>query len=75
MCRITEQINSRARQNTQRIMNEAKIRDMGETCRKLFDAGANLNMGEALLFLNSLRMGDASQCEALIKTLKERAKK
>jgi hypothetical protein len=56
-------------------MNEAKIRDMGETCRKLFDAGANLNMGEALLFLNSLRMGDASQCEALIKTLEERAKK
>jgi hypothetical protein len=56
-------------------MDEAKIKRMGETCRKLFDAGANLNMGEALLFLNSLRMGDQGQCEALIKTLEERAKK
>jgi len=75
MCRITKQINSRARQNQLRIMDEAKIRDMGQTCRKLFDAGASLNMGEALLFLNSLRMGDQGQCEALIKTLKQRAKK
>jgi len=56
-------------------MDEAKIKEMGRTCRKLFDAGASLNLGEAHLFLNSLRMGDQDQCEALIQTLKERAKK
>jgi hypothetical protein len=69
-----DQITARAQENFNRIMEDNKIKAMGETCRDLFDAGASLNMGEALLFLNSLRTGDEEQCNRLIETLKQRAK-
>jgi len=52
----------------------ATIQEMGKECRRLADKGAKFNIGEAALFHRSIQTGDLAQCEALIRTLKERTK-
>ena len=50
------------------------IKGYGVTCRELADKGAALNLHEAHMFEQSIKWLDFDVCDALIKTLKSRAK-
>ena len=53
---------------------QEKIKGYGKTCKALADKGAAFNLHEAHMFEQSIKWLDFDVCDALIKTLKSRAK-